>query len=239
MLKKLLNDFLLLVGDFIISLGLWTALTRLRKHFNDLDFYSKAIIFLVLIATIIVFTVPKTKKTIDPSEYTIYKVDPVQITFPIDVYFHKDFNNQDILAANKAIASWQKATKGVVRINPHYYWDPEVEFDYPKFMFYKNLNIWKLKYENHGISGISLSHSMYEIISAGKFLVILDTQNNAKNMQTIFTHELGHFIGLKDLKKKYDGAMYVDGNGGKITKYDLQQVCFLYGMDCKKAKLKY
>ena len=239
MLKKLLNDLLLFVGDFTISLGLWTAFTKIRKKFNDLDIYSKAIIFLVLIATIIIFSVPKTKKAINPSDFTIYKVEPAQVTFPVDVYFHKNFDNQDIMAANRAIVSWQKATKGVVRINPHYYWDPEVEFDYPKFMFYKNLNVWKLKYENHGISGISLSHSMYEIISAGKFLVVLDTSNNSKNMQTIFTHELGHFVGLKDLKKQYNGAMYIGGNSGKITKYDLYQVCFLYRLDCNKAKLKY
>lgn len=173
------------------------------------------------------------------TEYPIIAATNTPKQLPLNVYFTKDFTNKELTEIIQAEQKWEDSSKSVAKINLHFYWEPPKPFDKTFYHNYELMTIWKKETTDNSLYDLELSHGFMSVVIDSNFAVILNTDYNNKNTKTVFTHIYGHLFGLEDLKKQYNGVMYIGGNKGEITKYDMKLFCFLYQPNCANANLKF
>lgn len=144
------------------------------------------------------------------------------------VMFCSGFTLHQMNLIDQAAKAWMNRAGLIIQIED---WDPPEPFTHDAYVSHPKYTMWLLDGNDREVAVLEAKYSMkMGGLAVGNYVGILkDSELDDQQFLRAVAHELGHFLGLEHIHPKWPALMNLKAKDA-LTKYDLMQVEYVYGV---------
>jgi len=199
-------------------------------------FIATVIGIFTLACGLLIYGAVKAPEPINVPDILDYQIEKPAQTFPMKINITDEFSDNQIKIIQKAADDWNKFTKGKVIITLSPNWIPPEMFSEDFYRDYSEKTMWMKTGNEAEVVKLFLKYSIVgDGFTIGNTMVIINQFDklDPNRLYVVVVHEIGHFLNLQHINKRYPALMNVTGNQGQFTNYDKAEFCYIYKCNYK------